>query len=112
MKNGMIAGAFVLLASALAVVGWMREPAEAQQVTVYEYAYLIAVPRIESYDVNVARWASNATDKEYLDRHVFPYEEGQSHFDRQVNSLRKMNELAALGWEVHDAEVGLLRRRK
>ncbi len=84
----------------------------AQRASGYEYGFLLPVPRLESYEIDLGRWAAKPTDKEYYNALVFPYEEGSSAFDRRVNSLRRLNALAAEGWELVDAESGLLRRAK
>lgn len=82
-------------------------PAEA-----WEYAYIVGVPRLESYDIDVSRWAGTNEDKDYLKGHVFAYEQGQTPFSDQVGQLRKLNELAGKGWEVVDAKTGLIRRKR
>lgn len=103
-----------LLVTVAAVGGLLLgpAPADAQQEGVYEYGYLVAVQRLESYEIDLSRWAGSAEDKAYIESHVFVYEEGKSDFDRHVNSLRKLNELAADGWEVVDADAGVMRRLK
>lgn len=78
----------------------------------WEYAYIIGVPRLESYEIDVSRWAGESTDKEYLKSHVFAYEQGQTTFSEQVGALRKINELAGKGWEIVDAKTGLIRRKR
>lgn len=86
--------------------------ARAQQGGVYEYAWLVGVPRLESYEIDVSRWGATNEDKDLLKARVFAYETGSTSFNKQVNSLRRMNELAAQGWEPVDVESGLLRRLK
>lgn len=114
MKSRILAVAGVLVLTVAAVLfATQQGEVEAQaQDSGYEYGYLLPVPRLESYEIDVSRWAGSAEDKKYLETHVFVYEEGASNFDRQVNSLRKVNELAAQGWELYDAEAGVLRKRK
>ena len=115
MKTKLIAGVGALtLIAALAVTGVMfgGGEAQAQGVERYEYGYMLPVPRLESYEIDVKRWAGNDKDKEYLRSHVFVYEEGQTNFERQINSLRLLDELSADGWEMADAQAGLLRRKK
>lgn len=112
MKSKVIAASLVLLVTAGALLFAMRQGEVEAQDTGYEYAYLLPVPRLESYEIDLSRWAGSAEDKKYMESHVFVYEEGTSAFDKRVNSLRKLNELAAQGWELHDAEAGVLRRRR
>jgi hypothetical protein len=78
----------------------------------YEYAFLLPVSRLESYEIDLSRWAGKPADKEYHETHVFAYEEGSSEFERRVNCLRRMNELGAQGWDMIDAKAGVLRRAK
>lgn len=104
--------AVLVVAAAFTGLALSNNPADAQQQGVYEYAYLVAVPRIESYEIDLSRWAGSDEDKEYIKTHVFVYEEGQSSFDRHRNSLQKINELAGEGWELVDAQVGVMRRKK
>lgn len=112
MKSRMLAVAGVMvLAVAAALFATQQGEVEAQD-SGYEYGYLLPVPRLESYEIDLNRWAGSAEDKKYLETHVFVYEEGASNFDRQVNSLRRVNELAAQGWELYDADAGVLRRKK
>jgi hypothetical protein len=105
-------GAIVLMAAAVFGAIAVSTDAEAQNADGYEYGYLVPVPRIESYEIETSRWAGSAEDKKYMEAHVFAYEEGATSFDRRVSGLRRMNELAEQGWEVHDAEAGLLRRKR
>jgi ABC-type glycerol-3-phosphate transport system substrate-binding protein len=114
MKTKLMAalGAMVLMAAAVFGAIAVSTDAEAQKADHYEYGYLVPVPRIESYEIETSRWAGSAEDKKFMEAHVFAYEEGANNFDRRVNGLRRMNELAAQGWEVCDAEAGLLRRKK
>jgi hypothetical protein len=114
MKTRLMAGvgAIVLMAAAVFGATLASSEAGAQNAEQYEYGYLVPVPRIESYEIETSRWAGSAEDKKYMEAHVFAYEEGATAFDRRVSGLRRMNELAAQGWEVHDAEAGLLRRKK
>ena len=112
MKTRILAVAGVML---LAIAGVMLATQQGEveaQARGYEYAYVVAVPRLESYEIDFSRWAGSTEDKQYIESHVFVYEEGASHFDRQVNSLRKINELADKGWELYDAEAGVMRRSK
>ncbi|MCC7508828.1 MAG: hypothetical protein IT464_05605 [Planctomycetes bacterium] len=116
MGKRMIAG---LAIGALAVVlAWggismtRPEPVNAQRASGFEYGFLLPVPRLESYDIDLGRWAAKPTDKEYHNALVFPYEEGSNTFERRVNCLRRLNGLSADGWELVDAEAGLLRRAK
>jgi hypothetical protein len=115
MKTKLIAGAGALvLVATVAVAGLMFSggEAQAQGVEQYEYGYMLPVPRLESYEIDVKRWAGNDKDKEYLRSRVFVYEEGQTSFERQINSLRLLDKLSADGWELHDAKAGVLRRKK
>ena len=102
----------LVLTVGAALIGLSSTDASAQSQGNYEYGYLIAVPRLESYEIDKKRWAGAEADKKYLETHVFAYETGQSEFDKHVNSLRKVNELADAGWELVDAQVGLVRRKK
>lgn len=107
------AGALVLLvAVSIAGVNFASKDADAQGVDRYEYAYMQSVPRIESYEIDLKRWAGADADKQYLKSRVFVYEEGQTNFERQINSLRLLDELAADGWELADADAGVLRRKR
>lgn len=114
MKTKVMAAVGVLVLVGASVLGTLAfsSSANAQAEAGYEYAYLIHVPRLESYEIETSRWAGSAEDKKFMEAHVFAYEEGATNFDRRVNGLRRMNELAAMGWEVTDAQAGLLRRRK
>jgi len=115
MKTRILAGvgAIVLLAAAvLAGTAFNGGEVGAQDAGGYEYGYLVGVPRLESYEIDVSRWAGSAEDKKYLETHVFVYEQGQTSFDRQINSLRKINELSGQGWELYDAEAGVIRRKR
>ncbi|MBZ0136541.1 MAG: hypothetical protein K8I27_09230 [Planctomycetes bacterium] len=111
MKYGMVALAGVAVLAIAALFVTQQGEVQAQEGG-YEYAYLVAVPRLESYDIDFSRWAGSADDKKYLETHVFVYEEGASQFDRRVNSLRRINDLAGDGWELFDAEAGVMRRKK
>lgn len=107
------AGAVILLvAVVLTATAFSGDQVGAQDAGGYEYGYLVGVPRLESYEIDVSRWAGSAEDKKYLEGHVFVYEQGQTSFDRQINSLRKINELSGQGWELHDAEAGVVRRKR
>jgi len=110
-KTALLAAVLVGVASLGVLVG-MGSSAKAAPGDAYEYGYLVGVPRLESYDIDVSRWAGTNEDKEYLKARVFAYEQGQTTFSDQVNSLRKMNELSAQGWEVADMKSGLVRRKK
>jgi hypothetical protein len=115
MKTTVVAAAGAILlvaASVLAGVALSNANVQAQGADSYEYAYLVGVPRLESYEIDLNRWAGAEPDKKYLETHVFVYEQGPNNFDRQINSLRKLNELAAQGWELVDADAGVLRRKK
>jgi hypothetical protein len=114
MKTKLMAalGAVVLVVAAVVGTLSFNSSAEAQEASGYEYGYLIAVPRIESYEIETSRWAGSAEDKKFMETHVFAYEEGATLFDRRGNGLRRINELAAQGWEVHDAQAGLVRRKR
>jgi hypothetical protein len=114
MKTKLTAALGAVVLAGAAIVGTLAfsGSADAQDASGYEYGYLIAVPRIESYEIETSRWAGSAEDKKYMEAHVFAYEEGQTLFDRRVNGLRRINELAAQGWEVHDAQAGLMRRKR
>jgi len=109
-----MAGAGVIVLAAAVLIGVLSfdSKAGAQNADTYEYGFLVPVPRLESYEIDVSRWAGSAEDKKYLEAHVFVYAEGSSTFDRQVNCLRRLNELAAQGWEMSDAQAGLVRRKK
>lgn len=93
---------------------FVAQPAEVKAAPTesYEYAFLLPVPRLEGYEIDLNRWASPQQDKDYLVAHVFAYEEGQNQFERRLNCLRRVNELAEKGWELTDAETGLMRRKK
>lgn len=105
--------ALVLAVSVIAFVfAFGSSEADAQANGGFEYGYLISVPRLESYDIDKGRWAGSEKDKKYLNAHVFAYETGRTDFDRHVNGLRKINELADSGWELVDAQAGLMRREK
>lgn len=110
-KSAFLAAMLVVVATAGVLVG-LGTSAKAAPGDNYEYGYLVGVPRIESYDIDVSRWAGTNEDKEYLKGHVFAYDQGQTTFSNQVNSLRKMNELSGQGWEVADMKSGLMRRKK
>lgn len=115
MKRKLIASVVVAIVVMGAMFGGLaltKSPANAQTSGGYEYAYLVVVPRLESYEIDLDRWAGSDEDKKYLQSHVFVYEEGQSRFDRDLNSLKKINELAVDGWELIDAEAGVLRRQR
>ena len=114
MKTRLMAGvgAIVLMAAAVFGAVLVSSEAGAQNAEQYEYGYLVPVPRITGYQEETGRWNGNEEDKKYLEAHVFVYEEGATNFDRRVNSLRRVNELAAQGWELQDAQAGLLRRKK
>ncbi|MCB9933426.1 MAG: hypothetical protein H6841_08400 [Planctomycetes bacterium] len=115
MKTTVMAGvgAIVLLVAAVLVgTALSGDEVGAQEAGGYEYGYLVGVPRLESYEIDVSRWAGSADDKKYLETHVFVYEQGQTNFDRQINSLRKLNELSGQGWELYDAEAGVVRRKR
>jgi hypothetical protein len=114
MKTKLMAAVGVAVIAVASVIGTLAftSDAGAQSEGGYEYGYLIPVPRIESYEIETSRWAGSAEDKKFMEAHVFAYEEGATSFDRRVNGLRRMNELAAQGWEVTDAQAGLLRRKK
>jgi hypothetical protein len=101
----------LVLAVAWVLVATTDGAAEAQMAESWQYGYLLAVPRLESYDIELNRWAAPAGDKDFHRAHVFPFEEGTSAFTRRVNQLRRLNELSASGWEVVDADRGLIRRR-
>jgi hypothetical protein len=106
-----LAGAVLVGAVTAALVATGGE-SRAAQAEGWEYAYIVGVPRLESYDIDVSRWAGENADKDYLKAHVFPYEQGQTVFSEQVGALRKINELAGKGWEVVDAKTGLIRRKR
>lgn len=93
---------------------FVAHPAEVKAAPseTYEYAFLLPVPRLEGYEIDLNRWASAQQDKEYLASHVFAYEEGQNQFERRLNCLRRVNELAEKGWELTDVQTGLMRRKK
>lgn len=110
-KSALLAAVLVGVASIAGMMA-MGTQARAAGGDQYEYAYLVGVSRLESYEIDVSRWAATGDDKEYLKGHVFAYEQGSTTFSDQVNGLRKMNELAAAGCEVADAKSGLLRRKK
>lgn len=115
MKTTLMAGAGAIVLVAASVFGGLalsNANVEAQTANGYEYGYLVGVPRLESYEIDLNRWAGAEADKKYLDAHVFVYEQGQTNFDRQINSLRKLNELADNGWELVDADAGVVRRKK
>ncbi len=113
-----VIGAFaaaLLLASVLVagVLTTGSEGAEAQVVDArYEYGYLLAVDRLEGYEIDLDRWAAPKGGKTFMREHVFPYEIGTSEFDRRLNGLKKLNELSSQGWEIVDAQEGLLRRMR
>jgi hypothetical protein len=111
MRKGMIA-TFAIVAVML-TAAWFGRPdrVDAQQAG-YEYGYVLPVGRLESFEIDLGRWAGKPGDKEYHTSHVFAYEEGSSDFERRVNSLRRINELAAQGWEMVDAKAGLIRRSR
>lgn len=106
-------GVLVLLV-AVAVSGVLisSNEAEAQNAGKYEYGYMMPVPRLESYEIDLKRWAGNDADKQYLRSRVFVYEEGQTNFERQINSLRLLDELSGDGWELIDPQAGTLRRSR
>jgi hypothetical protein len=110
-KSALLAAVLVVVAS-VGVLAGMGTSAKAAPGDVYEYGYVVGVPRLESYEIDVSRWGSTNEDKDYLKSHVFAYEQGQTTFSNQVNGLRKMNELSAQGWEVADVKAGLIRRKK
>jgi hypothetical protein len=105
-----IASALVI-AAAWSLVAMTDHSADAQAMESWQYGYLLPVPRLESYDIELNRWAAPPGDKDFHRAHVFPFEEGTSAFTRRVNQLRRLNELSAQGWEVVDADRGLIRRR-
>ena len=116
MKNALLGA---LLLAALAVAGFIGglmagdgSTVAAQDTGVWEYGYFIPVPRVESYKLDIERWAGSKEDKVFLKAHVFVYAQGQTTFANHINSIRRMNELSSDGWEIYDAKVGLLRRRK
>ncbi len=112
MMAGLVTGALAVLiawgATSLAREGTVQ----AQEARGFEYAYLLAVPRLESYEIDQSRWAGKPADKDFHAQHVFAYEEGASEFERRVNWLRRMNELGAQGWELVDGRAGVMRRAK
>ncbi|MBE7491245.1 MAG: hypothetical protein HS108_05750 [Planctomycetes bacterium] len=110
-KTALLAAALAAAASVGMLVG-TGGSAKAAPGDVYEYGYIVGVPRMESYDIDVSRWGGTNQDKDYLKAYVFAYEQGQTRFSDQVNSLRKLNELSAQGWEVADMKSGLIRRKK
>ncbi|MBX3473551.1 MAG: hypothetical protein KF754_04145 [Planctomycetes bacterium] len=110
-KMAFMAAVLVAMTSVGVLVG-TGSSAQAAPEQGYEYGYLVGVPRLESYEIDVSRWGGTNPDKDYLKSHVFPYEQGQTTFSDQVNGLRKMNELSAQGWEVADMKSGLIRRKR
>ena len=111
MIAGVAVGALALLL-AWGGVSLSRSNEVQAQARGYDYAFLLPVARLESYEIDLGRWAAKPTDKEFHAEHVFAYEEGANEFERRVNCLRRLNELGAKGWEMVDAKAGLLRRSK
>ena len=114
MKNRLAVWSAALALVVAVAVGTLltARPAAAAPQDAYEYAYFVGVPRVESYDIDLSRWAGAEDEKEYLRSHVFVYEQGQTNFENHHNSLKRLNELASQGWDLWDAKAGVLRRRK
>jgi hypothetical protein len=110
-----IASVATLLAVLVLMVGVFafsaQQPAQAQ-ARGYEYGYVVKVGRLESYELEVERWAGQPKDKQYLASHVFVYASGENVHIERLNALMLLNRLAAEGWEVVDAREGLIRRAK
>jgi hypothetical protein len=86
--------------------------AQAPGMGAWEYAYLVEVDRIDTFEGGVEAWAAGREDKAYLRAHVFAYEKGFSANDLTLNRLRRMNALAEEGWALYDVSSGLLVRRR
>jgi len=116
MKLASFAAAIVLLvvlSITLAFTFGQGAPvAQAQANKSFEYAYIVKVNRLESYNIELERWAGAAKDKDYLGAHVFAYEQGETIHIERLNSLTLLNRLAGEGWELFDAQQGVLRRSK
>ncbi len=84
----------------------------AQPAGKYEYACMVAAPRVDQYNKDFDGWSGDKAAKDYLKAHVFVFESGDSVHAERLNSLKLLNELAAQGWEVVDAQRGLLRRAR
>lgn len=115
MRNLLSAG--VLLSSGAALVMALStlnvgKAVHAQAGEIWEYAYLVEVDRIDTYEGGLQAWNANRGDKDYFRAHMFPYERGFHVNDRTLNRLKKINALAEQGWALHDAESGLLVRRR
>lgn len=101
----------VLMVSVGAFAFSIQQPALAQSKG-YEYGYIVKVSRLESYELEVERWAGQPKEKQYLASHVFPYAAGENVHIERLNALTLMNRLAGEGWEVVDAREGLIRRAR
>lgn len=114
MKNRLAVWSAALALVLAVAVGTLltARPAAAAPQDAYEYAYFAGVPRLESYEIDLSRWAGSEEEKDYVRGHVFVYQTGQTTFENQHNSLKRLNELSAQGWELWDADAGVLRRRK
>lgn len=111
MAAGLV-GAVLIVGTVIASILALGGETKAAPTDAWEYAYIQGVPRLESYDIDVSRWAGTNEDKDYLKGHVFAYEQGQTTFSDQVGALRKMNDLAGKGWEMVDTKTGLIRRKR
>ena len=100
-----------LILSALAGMSSGSE-VQAQANKSYEYGYIVPVQRLESYELEVGRWAGTDADKKYLASHVFPYAQGENMHIQRLNALRLINKLSEEGWELMDAQAGVVRRAR
>jgi hypothetical protein len=107
-----LAALLVMSAVAVSLAARSARPVQAQGAEAFEYGLLQPVRRKESYEIDLSRWAAGREDKDFYAARAFVYEEGTGPLDRQLNYLRKLNELAAQGWEMADAPTGLIRRRR
>jgi hypothetical protein len=112
MKNRVYAASLVLAALVVAALFTLAKPAGAQNTGVYEYGYVVPVQSVESYQIEIERWAGEKKNKEYLASHVFVYERGDSVHVERLNSLMLLNKLAQEGWELADAQAGVIRRKR
>lgn len=101
-------GAALVMALSMAGGGAVQ----AQVREVWEYAYLIEVDRIDTYEGGIEAWNANRGDKDYYRAHMFAYEKGFHVNDRTLNRLKRINTLAEQGWALYEGDTGLLVRRR